>query len=130
ARPRPARSARHRSPRRRRHPDRTEGSRQHLNRHIVDALMSLRLWYHAGCMGAPAIDAKITTRLPSGRYTSGVVRCWPDLAPTVVTSTIGADSNGPPTLPLWLRNSSMTFALKSLMPIDATGSGDGRAAPR
>src|SRR3954469_12059290 len=78
--------------------------------------LATRLWYHAGLVGAPAIEAKITTRSPSGRYTSGVVRCAPDLAPTVVSSTIGAPSNGPPTLPPCARNSSMTLALKSLTP--------------
>src|SRR6478735_6734790 len=81
----------------------------------MTAGLAMRLWYHAGFVGAPAIEANTTTRSPSGRYTSGVVRCAPDFAPTVVTSTIGAPSNGPPTLPLWARNSSMILALKSLM---------------
>src|SRR6202030_957590 len=46
-------------------------------------------------------------------YTSGVVRAFPVLAPAVVSSTIGAPSNGPPTLPSWARNSSMIDWLKS-----------------
>src|SRR6478735_9915886 len=95
----------------------------------MTAGLAMRLWYHAGFVGAPAIEANTTTRSPSGRYTSGVVRCVPDLAPTVVSSTIGAPSNGPPTLPPWARNSSMILVLKSLIVVDPTGPAGG-AAPR
>src|ERR1700694_1754527 len=46
---------------------------------------------------------------------TGTVRAWPLLAPLVVSSSIGPPSNGPPTLPLLARNSSMIDRLKSFM---------------
>src|SRR5436305_12126832 len=58
----------------------------------------------------------MTTRSPSGRYTRGVVRFWPDLAPVVVSTIIGAPAKSPPTLPWLARNSLTIVALKSLMP--------------
>ena len=71
--------------------------------------------YQAGFVGAPALEAKITRRSPSGRYIKGVVRAAPLLAPTLVSSSSGAPSNGPPTRPPFARNSSMTPLLKSAM---------------
>jgi hypothetical protein len=44
--------------------------------------LALRLWYQAGCSGAPPFDATMIMRSPSGKYTSGLILVWPVRAPT------------------------------------------------
>src|SRR5205085_1635359 len=77
--------------------------------------LARRLWYQAGFVGAPPLEAKITIRPPSGMYIRGVVRRCPLLAPVLVSSRTGAPSNEPPTLPSLARNSSMIARLNSFM---------------
>ena len=82
------------------------------------------LWNHAGCVGAPPIEAMITTRRRRCVYTSGEVRSTPLLAPLWVTRIIGAPSKGPPTTPWLARNSSTMPWLNALKSMSLMG-GDG-----
>src|SRR6266567_4250985 len=50
---------------------------------------AIKLWYHAGCLGAPANEAITTRRSPSVVYTKGVVSVRPLLAPVIVKSSTG-----------------------------------------
>ena len=71
-----------------------------------------RLWYQSGLVSAPAFEANTTYRFPSGRYITGLTRGWPLRAPVVCSSSNGAPSKYPPTLPWFARNSLMTCSLK------------------
>src|SRR5215468_12551106 len=58
-----------------------------------------KLWYHAGCLGAPANEAITTSRSPSVVYTNGFVIVRPLLAPVIVKSSTGILASCPPTFP-------------------------------
>ena len=51
---------------------------------------ALRLWYQAGCFGAPPLDAISTRSSPSRAYSKGVRRSWPLLAPRCSITRIGS----------------------------------------
>src|SRR5439155_21810933 len=78
--------------------------------------LATRLGNQSGLVGAPHLQANTTKRPPSTRYTIGLTRSPPLLAPVLWSSNRGAPSKAPPTRPAWARNSSMTLVLKSFAP--------------
>jgi len=64
------------------------------------------LWYQSGWVAAPALEANTAIEpLPRSRYIIGLIGSLPDLAPVVCSSSSGASSKLPPTLPPFARNS-------------------------
>jgi hypothetical protein len=76
--------------------------------------LARRLCTHAGSFGAPPYEPTSTIRPAIVKYSSGVDRGCPDLAPVMVNSTISVPSYGPPTFPPLARNSSTTLSLNVL----------------
>src|ERR1700722_6805893 len=72
-----------------------------------------RLWYQSGLVGAPPLEANTARPSPVSWYIMGLTRGWPLLAPTVCSSSRGAPSKLPPTLPPLARNSAMILLFQS-----------------
>src|SRR5579883_1238730 len=82
---------------------------------MVTSGWASRLWYQAGLVGAPPLEAKTNRRSPSRRYITGWVRGWPLFAPVVVSSSRGRPFHMPPTLPPLARNSSIILRFQSFL---------------
>jgi hypothetical protein len=74
--------------------------------------LALRLWYQAGWIGDPPLEATIAKR-PSSRVKqpSGLTRSIPDLAPMWWMRMSVVPAHIPPTRPWFARNSSMILVL-------------------